>query len=216
MRNRKICVVTGTRAEYGLLFWLMKEIQADPDLDLQLAVTGTHLSAKFGKTVTVIEGDGFVVNERINMDLDDDTPVGVARSMGLGTIGFGEAFGRLNPDIIVVLGDRYEILTAAQAAMVARIPIAHIHGGEATEGLIDEAIRHAVTKMAHLHFVSTDVYRNKVAQLGEEPDRIFNVGAIGLDNIFNLDLPSISNLEKDIGLDLGGGGIFWSPIILSP
>jgi UDP-hydrolysing UDP-N-acetyl-D-glucosamine 2-epimerase len=217
MSNRKICVVTGTRAEYGLLFWLMKEIKADPDLDLQLAVTGTHLSEKFGKTVTAIEDDGFTVNERIDMALDDDTPVGVARSMGLGIIGFGKAFARLKPDIIVVLGDRYEILGAAQAAMVARIPIAHIHGGEATEGLIDEAIRHAVTKMAHLHFVSTDVYRNKVAQLGEEPDRIFNVGAIGLDNIVNLDLPSLPNLEKDIGLDLGRGYflVTYHPVTLS-
>ena len=204
MSNRKICVVTGTRAEYGLLFWLLKEIEADADLDLQLAVTGTHLSEKFGETVSVIEDDGFRVDARIDLDLGDDTPVGVARSLGLGVIGFGEAFDALKPDIIVVLGDRYEILAAAQAAMLARIPIAHIHGGEATEGLIDEAIRHAVSKMAHLHFVAAETYRNRVIQLGENPDRVFTVGATGLDNIVHLDLPSRSDLEKDIGLDLGG------------
>jgi UDP-hydrolysing UDP-N-acetyl-D-glucosamine 2-epimerase len=217
MSNRKICVVTGTRAEYGLLFWLMKDIQADPDLDLQLAVTGTHLSAKFGNTVTVIEDDGFSIDERIDIEPGDDTPVGVTRSLGLGVIGFGAAFESLTPDIVVVLGDRYEILAAAEAAMLARIPIAHIHGGEATEGVVDEAIRHAVSKMAHLHFVAADPYRDRVVQLGESPERIFNVGAPGIDNIVKLDLPSISDLEKDIGLDLGGEYflVTYHPVTLS-
>ena len=200
MSNRKICVVTGTRAEYGLLFWLLKEIEADADLDLQLAVTGTHLSEKFGETVSVIEDDGFRVDARIDLDLGDDTPVGVARSLGLGVIGFGEAFDALKPDIIVVLGDRYEILAAAQAAMLARIPIAHIHGGEITEGALDDGMRHAISKMAHLHFVASDPYRARVIQMGEAPERVFTVGAPGLDNIDKLDLPDRAELERDITL----------------
>ena len=200
MSNRKICVVTGTRAEYGLLFWLMTEIKSDPDLDLQLVVTGAHLAPKFGETVTVIEDDGFAVDERIDLDLGDDMPVGVARSMGLGVIGFGEAFGRLQPDIVVVLGDRYEILACAEAAMIARIPIAHIHGGEVTEGAMDDAMRHAITKMAHLHFVATEPYRDRVIQMGEAPERVFTVGAPGLDNIDKLDLPDRASLGQELEL----------------
>jgi len=200
MSHRKICVVTGTRAEYGLLFWLMKEIQADPDLTLQLAVTGTHLAPKFGETITVIEDDGFTIDERIDLDLGDDTPAGVARSLGLGVIGFGEAFGRLNPDVVVVLGDRYEILAAAEAAMVARIPIAHIHGGEITEGAMDDAMRHAITKFAHLHFVAAEPYRTRIIQMGETPERVFTVGAPGLDNIDKLDMPDRDNLKRELGL----------------
>ena len=200
MSNRKICVVTGTRAEYGLLFWLMKEIQADPDLVLQIAVTGAHLSEKFGNTVSVIENDGFTVDARIDLNLGDDTPAGVARSLGLGIIGFGEAFENLAPDIVVVLGDRYEILAAAQAAMLARIPVAHIHGGEITEGAMDDAMRHAISKMAHLHFVAAEPYRARVIQMGEAPERVFTVGAPGLDNIDKLDLPDRAELERDINL----------------
>jgi len=200
MSNRKICVVTGTRAEYGLLFWLMKEIEADPDLDLQLAVTGTHLSAKFGDTVTVIEDDGFGIDERIDIEPGDDTPVGVARSLGLGVIGFGEAFERLKSDIVVVLGDRYEILAAAEAAMIARIPIAHIHGGEITEGAMDDNMRHAISKMAHLHFVAAEPYRSRVIQMGELPNRVFSVGAPGLDNIDKLDLPDRVDLGGELNI----------------
>ncbi|MCM3590173.1 UDP-N-acetylglucosamine 2-epimerase [Brevibacillus borstelensis] len=203
MSKRKICVITGTRAEYGLLYWLMKEIEADLNLELQLIVTGMHLSPEFGLTYRVIENDGFHINEKIEMLMSSDTPVGVTTSIGVGTIGFAQAFERLKPDIVVLLGDRFEILAAAQAAMVARIPIAHLHGGESTEGAIDEAIRHAVTKMSHLHFVSTEVYRKRVIQLGEHPDRVMNVGAIGLDNIRKMTLLSKEGLEQSIGFLLG-------------
>ena len=217
MSSRKICVVTGTRAEYGLLYWLMKEIEADADLDLQLAVTGTHLSEKFGKTVSVIEGDGFSVDARIDLNLSDDTPVGIAKSLGLGVAGFGEAFDTLKPDIIVVLGDRYEILAAAQAAMLARIPIAHIHGGEITEGAMDDSMRHAISKMAHLHFVAAEPYRDRVIQMGEAPDRVFTVGAPGLDNIDKLDLPNRDDLERGLGLpaDQGFFLVTYHPATLS-
>jgi len=203
MQKRKICIVTGTRAEYGLLYWLMKEIKEDLDLELQIVATGMHLSSEFGLTYQVIEQDGFVLNEKVEMLLSSDTSVGIATSLGLGTIGFAGAFDRLKPDMIVVLGDRFEILAAAQAAMVARIPIVHLHGGETTEGVIDEAIRHSITKMSHLHFVSTEVYRKRVIQLGEHPDRVHTVGAIGLDNIRKLDLLDRRAFEKSIDFTLG-------------
>ena len=198
--QRKICVVTGTRAEYGLLFWLMKEIAADPNLNLQIAVTGAHLAPQFGETWKVIEEDGFSIDERVDIDVGDDTAVGVARSLGLAVSGMGKAFDRLKPDIVIVLGDRYEILAAAEAAMVARIPIAHIHGGEITEGAMDDAMRHAITKMSHLHFVAAEPYRARVIQMGEAPDRVFTVGAPGLDNIDKLDLPNRAELERELGL----------------
>ena len=201
--KRKICVVTGNRAEYGHLFWLMKEVETDPDLILQLAVTGTHLSEKFGHTVSVIEEDGFSVDARINLELGDDSPAGVARSMGLGVIGFGEAFDALKPDIVVVLGDRYEILAAAQAAMIARIPIAHIHGGEITEGAMDDAMRHAITKMAHLHFVAAEPYAACVIQLGEMPERVFTLGTPGLDNVDKLDFLDREGLDRALGFKPG-------------
>lgn len=196
-------MVTGTRAEYGLLYWLLKEIQADPDLILQIIATGMHLSPEFGNTYRVIEEDGFIIDARVEMLLSSDTPVGVTKSIGLGIIGFADAFERLRPDIVVLLGDRFEILAAAQAAMVARIPIAHLHGGEATEGLIDEAIRHAVTKMAHLHFVAAEPYRKRILQMGEQPERVVIAGAIGLDNIKRLKLLSREELEQSIGFSLG-------------
>lgn len=199
---RKICVVTGSRAEYGLLYWLIKEIQADPGLQLQLIVTGMHLSPQFGLTVRQIEEDGFVADARVEMLLSSDTPVGIAKSMGLGVIGFAEALDRLRPDILVVLGDRFEIFAAAQAAMVARIPIAHIHGGELTEGLIDEAIRHSLTKMSHLHFVATEVYRKRVVQLGESPQHVWNVGATGVDAIRRMRLLDRGELSAATGFDL--------------
>ena len=200
---RKICIVTGTRAEYGLLYWLMKEVEADPELQLQLIVTGMHLSPEFGLTYRTIEEDGFTIDARVEMLLSSDTPVGIAKSIGLGVIGFADALERLKPDIIVVLGDRYEILAAVQAALVARIPVAHIHGGETTEGAIDESIRHAITKMSHLHFVAAEPYRKRVIQLGEHPDTVFNVGALGIENITRLQLLDKTALEQSINFELG-------------
>lgn len=201
MHKRRVCVVSGSRAEYGLLYWLMKEIQADPDLDLQIIATGMHLSPEFGLTYKIIENDGFHINEKVEMLLSSDTPVGIAKSIGLGVIGFADAFARLNPDVIVLLGDRFEIYAAAQAALVSRIPIAHIHGGESTEGLIDEAIRHSISKMAHLHFVANDIYKKRVIQLGENPEHVFNYGAPGLDNIKRLEFLSVRDLEKQLGIN---------------
>ncbi|WP_274362521.1 UDP-N-acetylglucosamine 2-epimerase [Paenibacillus thermotolerans] len=198
MTERKICVVTGSRAEYGLLFWLMKEIQSDPDLKLQLIVTGMHLSPEFGLTYKTVEADGFHIDEKVEMLLSSDTPVGITKSMGLATIGFADALDRLKPDIVVLLGDRYEILCAAQAAMIAKIPIAHLHGGEVTEGAVDEAIRHAVTKMSHLHFVAADVYRERVIRMGEHPDKVFNVGALGLENIRRMTLMDRKEFETSV------------------
>lgn len=195
---RKICIVTGTRAEYGLLYWLMKEILADADLQLQLIVTGMHLSPEFGLTHRLIEEDGFTIDARVEMLLSSDTPAGIAKSIGLGVIGFADALERLQPDLMVVLGDRYEILAAVQAALVARIPVAHIHGGETTEGAIDESIRHAITKMSHLHFVAAEPYLKRVIQLGEHPDTVFNVGALGIENIQRLQLLNKCQLEKSI------------------
>jgi UDP-N-acetylglucosamine 2-epimerase (non-hydrolysing)/GDP/UDP-N,N'-diacetylbacillosamine 2-epimerase (hydrolysing) len=199
------------------LYWLKKEVEADSDLLLQLVVTGAHLAPEFGNTVSVIEDDGFTIHERVDIEVGDDSAVGVARSLGLAVIGLSEAFDILKPDIVVVLGDRYEILAAAEAAMIARIPIAHIHGGEATEGSIDEAIRHSVTKMAHLHFASADEYRDRVIQLGESPERVFNVGAIGIDNIVNLGFLALPELEQDTGLDLADGYflVTYHPVTLS-
>lgn len=205
MDERKICVVTGTRAEYGLLYWLMKEIEADKDLGMQLVVTGAHLSPQFGDTWKVIEDDGFAIDAKVDIDIGDDSPVGVSRSMGLCVAGMAEAFDDLKPDIVVVLGDRYEILAAAEAAMIARIPIAHIHGGEVTEGTMDDAMRHAITKLASLHFVAAEPYGRRVVQLGEDPDRVFNVGAPGIDNIVKLNLMPLPELERDLGLDLADG-----------
>jgi len=203
--RRRICVLTGNRAEYGLLRWIMSEIALDPTLRLQVAVTGAHLEPKFGMTVDQIEADGFAIDARIPMHLQDSSPLSVSRSMAAGLAGIAEVLDSLRPDILVLLGDRFEVHAAATAAMVARIPIAHIHGGEATEGAIDEAIRHAITKMAHLHFVSAAAYRDRVVQLGEAPDRVFVVGAAGLDNLERIELPDRGALERDLGFALGGG-----------
>ncbi len=200
---RKCCVVTGSRAEYGLLYWLMREIENTPDLSLQVAVTGMHLSPEFGLTVREIEKDGFPVAARVDMLVSGDTPAAIAKSIGLGVIGFADAFARLQPDIVVLLGDRYEIFAAAQAALTARIPVAHIHGGELTEGAIDEALRHAITKMSHLHFVAAESYRRRVIQLGEAPERVFNVGAPGLDQMTKLAWLTRGQLEQALDLTLG-------------
>lgn len=198
---KKICVVTGTRAEYGLLYWLMKEIQADPEFELQLVVTGMHLSPEFGLTYKEIEKE-FTITKKIEMLLSSDTSVGISKSMGLAQISFAECFEELKPDILVVLGDRYEIFSAVSAAMIARIPIAHLHGGETTEGAFDESIRHSITKMAHLHFTAAEEYRQRVIQLGECPDRVFNVGGMGIENIKRLKLLNKEEFEKSINFKL--------------
>lgn len=201
--KRKICIVTGTRAEYGLLYWLMKEIQTDDALELQIIATGMHLSPEFGLTYRTIEKDGFRIDAKVEMLLSSDTPVGVTKSMGVALIGLADAFQRLAPDIVVVLGDRYEILVAAEAAMMANIPIAHIHGGEITEGAIDDSIRHAITKMAQMHFVAAPEYRNRVLQMGENPAYVYEVGAVGIDNIVKTPLMLLDALEKSLQFPLG-------------
>ena len=201
MNKRKICVVTGTRAEYGLLYWLMKEIESDSDLELQLIVTGMHLSPEFGLTYKEIEKE-FKINKKIEMLLSSDTPIGISKSMGLAQISFAEVYEELKPNMLVVLGDRYEILSAVNSAMIGQIPIAHLHGGETTEGAFDEAIRHSITKMSHLHFVATDEYKNRVIQLGEHPSRVFNVGAMGIENIKRLNLLANKEFEKSINFKL--------------
>ena len=201
--TRKICVITGTRAEYGLLRWVMQGIKNEPELTLQIIVTGMHLSPEFGLTYRDIEQDGFQIDRKVEMLTSSDTAVGIAKSMGLGLIGFADALHELNPDLIVVLGDRFEIFSAVSAALVARIPVAHLHGGEATEGLIDEAIRHSITKMSHLHFVAAAEYRQRVIQLGEQPDRVFLVGGLGIDNINSLKLLDRAALEASLNFKLG-------------
>ena len=203
VEKRKICVVTGTRAEYGLLYWLMKEIEAAKTLELQIIVTGMHLSPEFGLTYQQIERDGFTIDKKVEMLLSSDSEVGIAKSMGIGMIGFADALDDIKPDLMVVLGDRFEVFAAVSAATVARIPIAHLHGGETTEGAFDESFRHSVTKMSHLHFTATEEYRNRVIQLGEHPDRVFNVGAAGIDNIKRLELLPKSAFEESINFKLG-------------
>lgn len=200
MKKRKICVVTGTRAEYGLLTPLMRAIQQNDDFELQLVVTGMHLSPEFGLTFKQIEQDGFRINEKVEMLLSSDTPIGVAKSIGLGTIGFASVFERLQPDLLIILGDRFEMLAAAQTALVSKIPIAHIHGGELTYGAYDDAIRHSITKMSTLHFTSTESHRKRVIQLGEMPSRVWNVGALGIENILNMNLLTKKELFKQLSI----------------
>lgn len=193
--KRRVCVVTGSRAEYGLLFWLLHDLRDDPDFDLQLVVTGMHLAPEFGSTVQEIEKDGFVISRRVDMLLAGDTPAAIAKSVGLGVIGMSDALEGLRPDIVLVLGDRFEIFAAAQACLVHGIPIAHIAGGDTTEGAIDESMRHAITKMAHLHFVTNGESAARVRQLGEDPARIFNVGSPGLDQLRRSPLLGRDELE---------------------
>jgi len=215
MNKRKICVVTGTRAEYGLLYWLMKEIESNDALELQLIVTGMHLSPEFGLTYKEIEKE-FHIDKKVEMLLSSDTPIGISKSMGLAQISFAEAYDELKPDIVVVLGDRYEIFSAVNAAMIARIPIAHLHGGETTEGAFDEAIRHSITKMSHLHFTAAQEYRTRVIQLGEHPNRVFNVGGLGIENIKRLKLLSKEEFENSIGFKLAAKNILvtYHPVTL--
>lgn len=202
MSKRKICVITGTRAEYGLLYWLMREIKNDQGLQLQLIVTGMHLSPEFGLTYRNIEKNGFKIDKKIEILLSSDTEPAISKSIGLGCISFAEAFKELKPDIIVVLGDRFEIFAAAISAVITRIPIAHLHGGEITEGVIDEPIRHSITKMASIHFPATEIYARRIIQMGENPDNVYNYGMAGLDNIHKLKLLSQKELEKRINFSL--------------
>ena len=202
--RRRVCVVTGSRAEYGLLSWLMRELVADPGFELQLVVTGMHLMPELGHTVAQVEQDGFPIAARVDMQLgrQGDGAVAICRSMALGLVGLAEAYQRLQPELVVLLGDRFEILAAATSATVARLPIAHLHGGERTEAAWDESFRHAITKMSHLHFTSTEEYRQRVVQLGEDPARVFNVGAIGLDAVRKAPLLDRPALEQALGFRL--------------
>lgn len=200
--KRKVAVFTGTRAEYGLLYWLMKDIQTSARLELQVIVSGMHLSPEFGETWKLIEQDGFDIDAKVEMLLSSDTPVGVVKSMGLGTLGFADALDRLRPDVLVVLGDRFEALAIVQAALIMRIPVAHLHGGEITEGAYDDAIRHAISKMAHLHFVAAEPYQRRVIQMGESPERVFNVGAIGLDHLRRSAKMDLDELAESLGFAL--------------
>jgi UDP-N-acetylglucosamine 2-epimerase (non-hydrolysing)/GDP/UDP-N,N'-diacetylbacillosamine 2-epimerase (hydrolysing) len=197
---RTVMVVTGSRADYGLLYWVMKAIQADPALELQVAVTGMHLSSEFGMTVSAIEADGFPIAARVDALLSGDSAASVAKSIGMGVIGFADLFERLRPDFVLLLGDRFEILAAAQAALVARIPIVHIAGGDLTEGAFDDAIRHSITKMAHLHFVTNAAAEKRVRQLGEDSRFVFNVGSPGLDGLRRAKLLGRDELESLLGL----------------
>lgn len=199
---KRIGIMTGTRAEYGLLKPLMQEINKDNDMELYLIVSGMHLSPEFGMTYQEIEEDGFEINAKVEMLLSSDSPAGISKSIGLGVIGFADEFQRADLDMLILLGDRYEALSAAISAMVMRIPIAHLHGGELTEGAIDEGIRHSITKMSYLHFTSTEQYRNRVIQLGENPERVFYVGALGVENIKKINLMTKEELERSIHFEI--------------
>jgi UDP-hydrolysing UDP-N-acetyl-D-glucosamine 2-epimerase len=199
---KKICIVTATRAEYGLLKPLMHKLQESSHFELQLVVTGAHLSPEFGLTYQLIEADGFHIDEKVEMLLSSDTPAGIVKSMGLAQIGFADVFNRISPDALILLGDRYEILSVASAATIFTIPIIHLHGGEITEGAYDDSVRHAISKLSTIHFTSTAAYRHRLIQMGEQPEHVFNVGAIGLDNIVDLQLLDRAELEKTLGIVL--------------
>ncbi len=197
---KKVCVITATRAEYGLLKPLMQLIKESNQLQLQIIATGAHLSPEFGLTYKNIENDGFIIDEKVEILLSSDTAASIAKTMGMAMMGMADVLPRLKPDLIVILGDRYEMLSIASAATIFKIPIAHLHGGEITEGAYDDAIRHSITKMSHLHFTSTEEYKKRVIQMGENPENVFNVGAIGLDNIRDLKLLSKQELETDLDI----------------
>jgi GDP/UDP-N,N'-diacetylbacillosamine 2-epimerase (hydrolysing) len=203
MKKHKICIVTGTRAEYGLLYWLMKSIEDDPKMELQIIATGMHLSHEFGLTYKEIEKDGFRIDKKVEMLLSADTPSAITKSTGLEMIGLADALAELHPDLMIVLGDRYELLAAAFAALVARIPIAHISGGEKTKGAYDESIRHAITKMAWWHFVAAEEYEKRVIQLGEDLQQVFNVGGLGVDAIKKAKLLSKDELTEKTEIQFG-------------
>lgn len=195
-------MISGSRADYGLLRWPMEEIRACPDLELQLLVTGMHLAPEFGLTHREIEADGFRIDRKLEVLVSSDTATGVAKSMGLALIAFADALEQLRPDLLLVLGDRFEIFSAVAAAMVARIPVAHLHGGESSEGAFDESLRHCITKMSHLHFVAAEEYRRRVIQLGEDPRRVFLVGGLGADGICRVKLLERAALEASLGIIL--------------
>ena len=198
MTKRKVCVVTGTRAEYGLLYPVLKEIQSRRELSLQLVATTAHLSNEFGLTYKQIEKDGFNIDEKIDNLLSSDTKSSIAKSTGLATMLLADSFEKLDPDVVLLLGDRFETHAAATTALLMNIPIAHIHGGEITEGAVDEQIRHSITKMSYFHFCSNEVYRHRIIQMGEDSLRVFNTGAPGIDNIVNFELLSKAALEKQL------------------
>ena len=200
---RKICIFTGTRAEYGIMSRLFHMIANDPELQLQIIATNMHLSPEFGFTYREIEADGFHIDKKVEMLLSSDTANGTVKSMGLATIGFADALEDLKPDLVVILGDRYEMLCAAQACLIFNIPIAHIAGGGITEGAYDDAIRHCITKLSHLHFTSTEEHRNRVIQLGEHPNRVFWTGSLGVNNIRNEQIMSLNDLESSLNFELG-------------
>ncbi|WP_274950005.1 UDP-N-acetylglucosamine 2-epimerase [Bacteroides cutis] len=199
---RRICVFTGTRAEFGIMSRLMQMIKEDKDLKLQIIATNMHLSPEFGLTYKEIEAEGFHINKKVEMLLSSDTANGTVKSMGLATIGFADALEDLKPDLAIILGDRYEMLAAAESCLIYRIPVAHIAGGAISEGAYDDAIRHCITKMSHLHFTETEEYRKRVIQLGEQPGRVFCTGALGVNNIRNEFIMPLSELEKSIGFEL--------------
>lgn len=202
MDKRKVAVVTTARSDYGLLYPILIRIKETLELELQLLVSGMHLSPEFGYTVEVIEEDGFEICDRVEMLLSSDSPTGLAKSMGLGTIGFAQVYERIQPDILLVLGDRFETHCAVVASLPFKIPVAHIHGGESTEGLIDEPIRHSITKMSHIHFPATQFYAERIERMGEEKWRIFVSGAPGLDNVKRMQLLTIQEFKEKFGVDL--------------
>ncbi len=199
---RKVCVVTGTRAEYGLLKLVCRKIKESASLQLQIIVTGSHLSKLHGETYHEIDADGFSIDRFLDINLTFDTAEGVSNSTALSIQGMSKYFNELNPDVVLLLGDRYELLGAALGALFHSIVVAHIHGGETTEGAFDESIRHCLTKLSHLHFVATNEYRKRVIQLGEKPERVFNVGGLGVDAIHNLSLLGKAELESDLGFKI--------------
>jgi len=215
---RTVCIITGSRADYGLLRWVMKEVHRDHDLKLQVIASGMHLSPEFGLTYRDIEADGFVIDRKLEMLTSSDSASGVTKSIGLGVIAFADAFNQLQPDIVLLLGDRFEIFSAATAALVAGLPIAHLHGGEVTEGAFDEALRHAITKMSHLHFVAAEPYRRRVLQMGESPENVFLCGGLGVDNIRKTPILSRIELESSIDFRLGKRNLLvtFHPVTLEP
>jgi UDP-hydrolysing UDP-N-acetyl-D-glucosamine 2-epimerase len=218
MQRRRICAITGSRAEYGLLYWVLHDLRAAPDVELQLVVTGMHLAPEFGLTVREIECDGFAIARRVDMLLSGDTPAAVAKSIGLGVIGMSDALEALVPDLVLVLGDRFEVLAAAQACLVHNTPLAHIAGGDTTEGAFDEAMRHSITKMAHLHLVTNDLAARRVRQLGEDPQRIHVVGSPGLDHLRRQALLGRDELEQALDAKLGARNLLvtFHPVTLEP
>lgn len=218
MSARRIAVITGTRADYGLLYWLIHDLHHAPEFDLQLVVTGMHLSARFGHTVEAIERDGFPIAARIPLDLSSDEPERIGQAMGYAVADYSRSFAELQPDIVVILGDRFEMLAAATAAYVQRFPIAHIHGGEVTEGALDEGFRHAITKLSHLHFTAAEPYRQRVIRMGEQPERVFNVGAPGLEHLTRTPFLSRSELEESLDFRLGEANflVTFHPATLDP